>query len=122
MAIPDYALTSLPTAPLVDSWTEMEPYQDNVSTDMAGGNKRARRFPGDDLARFSFDIKFTLAQFTTFKTFVKETLGLGTSRFKMRVWNGSAMEERTVQFASKYKPQTQAPLNIIVSFDLWIYP
>jgi hypothetical protein len=122
MALPDYADTGLPTSALVDSWSETEAYQDNISTDMAGGNKRSRRLPGDELARFSFDIKFTLAQFATFQTFVKTTLGLGTSRFIMSVWTGSHKEERVVQFASKYKSQTRAPSHIIVSFDLWIYP
>lgn len=122
MAIPDYADTLLPHSHLVESWTKMEAYQENVTTDMSGGNKRARRFPGDDLSRVSFDINYTLAEFGTFQTFVKETLGLGTSRFRMKVYTGSVVEERTVQFASRYKQQVQAPSRMIVSFDLWVYP
>lgn len=121
MAFPDYADTGLPSDPLIDTWTD-DPYLDNITTDMAGGNKRNRAFPGDDLARYTFDIRFTNAQYVTFRDWVKNTLGLGVSRFYMQVWDGSEKVNKLVQFAAKYKPQTQAPSNVIVSFDLWIYP
>lgn len=122
MAFPNYATTSLPTSVLVGSWQEAEPYQDNIATDMAGGNKRKRAYPGDELKRITFKVKFTQTQFKSFKTFVKTTLGLGVSRFYMNVWDGKQYVNSLVQFATRYQNESQPPTDEIVTFDLWVYP
>src|SRR5262249_16891047 len=106
MSIPSYTDTGLKDAPLVDSWQIAEAYLAPLETDMDGGNKRLRRRPGDETSRISFSILFHNSDFETFKTFVRETLNLGTTRFTMRVWTGTAMVSKTVQFASPYKEST----------------
>lgn len=123
MAFPDYASTGLPTAVLVGTWKEAEPYQDNVTSDMAGGNKRKRAYPGDELKRITFNIKYTQAQFLYLKdTFIKTTLGLGVSRFYMLVWNGKQYENRLVQISTRIQNESQPPTDEIVTWDLWVYP
>jgi hypothetical protein len=112
---------AVPYKPLLDSWSKPDMYQEPRVTDMEGGNKRMLTRPGDDVQRISFVIMMTKAQFATFETFVLTTLGRGTSRFTMDVWNGSAMETNVVQFASKPTPTTNHPV-VNVSMDLFIFP
>lgn len=124
MTFPSYTALGIKDVPLVDSWTIADAYLDPRQTDFDGGNKRLRRQPGDDVARYTFDINYTNAEYALFIAFVAPSgpLGGGVSRFTMRVWNGSAMVSKTVQFASKYKPISQPPTHMRVTFDLWIYP
>lgn len=124
MTIPSYTSLGIRDTPLVDSWMIADAYLDPRQTDFDGGNKRLRRQPGDDVARYNFDIMYTNAEYALFIAFVAFSgpLGGGISRFTMRVWNGAAMVSKTVQFASKYKPVPQPPTRMRVSFDLWIYP
>lgn len=116
-----YSSTGLPHSALADSWEPTDLYLDPTETDMEGGNKRLRAEPGNDIERVAFDILYSTAEYATFKTFVRTTLSLGTARFQMQVWNGSAYELRTVQFASKPKP-TNIPPKKRVHFDLWLFP
>lgn len=120
MAIPNYADLSIPDVPLVDTWENPDPYLDPLVTDMEGGNKRMRTRAGDEVARISFQILFSAAQYNTFRNFNLVTLSRGTSRFTMRVWNGSAMVTKTVQHASKPIPQSIFP-KTAVKLDLWVY-
>lgn len=120
MTVPAYEDTGLPYSPLVDSWQQPDLYQDPVETEMEGGNVRLRSAPGDDVEHIQFDILYTQAQYTTFKTFVKTTLNNGSSRFTMKVWMGSAFEVRTVQFAKKPVPNAVFP-KVRVSFELRVF-
>jgi hypothetical protein len=122
VGIPAYSTLGIPDVPIVDSWSEPEPYITPTSTDMDGGNIRLRRQPGDERIQRQFDILFTNAQYATFKAYVKTTLGLGTARFQMRVWDGAAMVLETVQFSKPYQPTPMPPLYVQVTFVLWIYP
>lgn len=123
MALPSYTTLGINDHPLLDTWTVTEPYLEPRQTDFDGGNKRLRRQPGDEVARYNFDILFENSQYATFLGFVAPSgpTGGGISRFTMRVWNGSAMVSKTVQFASRYKPMAQPPKFMQVTFDLWIY-
>lgn len=120
MAIPDFSTTGLKDVPLVDTWEVVDPYLDPLQTDMEGGNKRLRTRAGDETAHITFQLLYSLADFETFKNFVLNNLSRGTSRFTMRVWNGSEMVTKTVQFANKFKPATVYP-KVNVSMDLWVY-
>ncbi len=122
MTNPSYTSLSINDKPLVDSWSCPDPYLEPNQTDMEGGNKRLRRRPGDNVTRYTFDILLTNAEFTTFRNFVDSTLGGGISRFTMRVWDGSAMVSKTVQFATRYLTAPLPPLKIKVTFDIWVYP
>lgn len=124
MALPSFTSLGINDNPLLDTWTVSEAYLDPRQTDFDGGNKRLRRQPGDEVARYNFDILFENAEYAIFLAFMAPAgpSGGGISRFTMRVWNGSAMISRTVQFASKYKPIAQPPKFMQVTFDLWIYP
>ena len=122
MSIPAYSTLGIPEAPLVDTWSEPQPFIPPTQTDMDGGNMRARTQPGDGRAQRQFDIMFTVAQLATFETYVKTTLGNGAARFTMNVWNGASMESRTVQFSKPYQKTPQPPLYVQVTLVLWIYP
>lgn len=119
MTIPAWP-TGLNDRPLVEGWS-WEPYLDPDQTDMERGNKRLRARPGDDIVRTKFNIMFSAADYATFKNFVLSTLNNGTSRFTMRVWDGTQMvDDAEVQFASKYQPTAMVP-QTQVSMDLWVY-
>ena len=120
MAYPTYSSTGLPHSPLADSWQCPQMYQDPLQTDMEGGNKRLRARPGDAVARYTFAILFTKAQFTTFKEFVADTLGGGTARFVMSVWDGTDHVLKVVQFAAAPKPEAAEP-KVRVVFDIWAF-
>jgi hypothetical protein len=122
MTFPTYASTSLPDQPLSGTWTKPQPYLEPAQTDFDGGNKRLRRQPGDEVMQIQFDILYTNAQFATFETFVKTTLGGGISRFTMRVRTGGVMELKTVQFSKAYQPSEVPPSRTQVTFLLWVYP
>lgn len=124
MTIPSFSTLGINDQPLLDTWVITDAYLDPRQTDFDGGNKRLRRQPGDDVARYNFDILFSNAEYAIFTNFVSFAgpLGGGISRFTMRVWDGNAMVSKTVQFASKYKPVSQPPKFMQVTFDLWIYP
>lgn len=107
--------------PMVDSWTNPDPYLDPLSTDMEGGNVRLRTRPGDDVQTFQFSLLFSLTEYATFRTFVLTTLNRGTSRFTMRVWTGSAFETKTVQFNKKPIP-TSVPPKMQVAMDIRVFP
>lgn len=107
--------------PLLDSWQMPDMYQDPRATDMEGANKRLLTRPGDDIYRVTFNIMLTKAEFTTFNTWVVVTLGRGTSRFQTKIWNGAAMIDAIVQFASKPAPTTQEPV-VIIGLDLFVFP
>lgn len=119
MTLPTYASTGLPDSPLVDSWAITKPFLDPTQSDMEGGNKRMRRQPGDDMMQLQFDIIYTQAQFSTFRTWVNTFRGIG--RFTMYIWDGTARVSKTVQFAQTYQPQSVPP-KVRVTFNLWVYP
>lgn len=121
MPIPDYATTGLPHDPMVDTWKQQDMYIDPDQTEMEGGNIVARAAPGDDVERIQFTIKYTKAQYATFKTFVKTTLNKGSSRFTMQVWLTDGFENRTVMMAAKPQPEYKFP-NYYVAFDLRVFP
>lgn len=121
MAIPDYTGLGIQDAPLADSWQVDKPHQEPIETDMDGGNKRLRTRPGDEMSQISFSLMFTQAEYTTFATFVGTTLNRGTSRFTMRVWNGTTMVSKTVQLVrGTYTPKVQWP-KVVVSMSLYVY-
>ena len=119
MAYP--AWPAVPYKPLMDSWGRPDMYQDPRVTDMEGSNKRMLTRPGDDIYRVSFNVMMTKAQATTFRTWVVTTLGRGTSRFSMDIWNGSAMETVVVQFAAKPAEATKAPM-VVFGLDVFVFP
>lgn len=120
MAIPSYTALGIKDVPLVDSWELQDMYLDPLQTDMEGGNKRLRTRAGDDVAHITFNLLYTAGEYSTFKNFVLVTLNRGTSRFTMRVWDGTQMVSKTVQFAKKPKPTSVWP-KMMVAFDLWVY-
>lgn len=122
MTIPSYTSLGINDQPLVDSWQLPQPYLEPIQTDYDGGNKRLRSQPGDEVQQVQFAILMTNAEYSTFQNFVMNTLGKGTSRFTMRIWDGVAMVSKTVQFATRFKPTPAPPIKVQVSFDLWVYP
>lgn len=122
MTVPAFSTLGINDVPIVDSWSEPMAYRDPVATDFDGGNIRLRQLPGDAVLQRQFDILFTNAEYATFTNYVKVTLGNGTARFQMRVWNGAAMETKTVQFAKVYQSTPMPPKYVQVTFLLWVYP
>src|SRR5262245_45788211 len=118
MAYPSYTALAINDHPLIESWSMPESYIPPKATEMDGGNTRLRRQPGDEAFQLQFDILFTASQYSTFKNFVKTTLGGGISRFTMRIWDGGAMVSKTVQFMQPYQPTPQPPLYTQVTFVL----
>lgn len=111
----------VPKVPLIDSFTRPDMYLDPRVTDMEGGNKRMLTRPGDDIYRVQFNLLFTTAQATTFRTWVIVTLGRGTSRFTTQIWNGSAMIDAVCQFAAKPQESPQAPY-VLMALDQFVFP
>jgi len=122
MTIPTYTTLGITHSVITDSWSEPQPYLEPIATDMDGGNKRLRTRPGDKVAIRQFDILFTNAEFATFQTYVKTTLGNGCARFVMPVWNGASYDTLTVQFEKPYQAQPMPPKYVQVTFNLRIFP
>lgn len=122
MSIPAYSTLGISHSALIESWSEPQPFVPPQSADMEGGNTRLRSLPGDNVAQRQFDILFPLADFATFETYVKTTLGNGSARFVMSVWNGTAYETKTVQFVQPYTAQAVPPKYVQVTLLLRIYP
>jgi hypothetical protein len=97
-------------------------YLPPLRTEMEGGNTRARKRPGDDVATISQSIPMTTAQWGTLLTFVKTTLVNGTARFTMDVWDGiQCQEDRTVMLAGEPKPTRLGAGKVLVSFPIRVY-
>lgn len=86
-----------------DSFQPIQRSLDPIATDMEGGNTRERPRPGDNVGTVTQTIWLSSSpsgssDFDTVIAWIKTTLNLGTARFTMMVWMGSAFESKTVQF------------------------
>lgn len=114
MAIPNWS-GSVPFIPMRDT-VQVTPFGPGpIVTEMEGGNVRVRRRPGDDVKIVTQTVRMTRDQVTAFDDWYANTIGGGTGRFKVDVWNGSEMVNKVCQFhlqqgGPKYQPVTNSDL------------
>ena len=85
----------IPNAPQRDTFRIPRPFNPPVATEFEAGNTRDRPRGTVQFRVVDMDIRMTPVQFALFDAFVTEDLAMGTKRFTMPVWNGSAMEAKT---------------------------
>lgn len=104
MTIPAWP-ANLPHEALLGSWRVAETHTPNIMTDMNAGVIRSRRAHSLPISRVQFDMTMSEDQVDTFWTFYFDTLGSGTSRFTMLVWNGKAYVTKACRIRSATGPQ-----------------
>lgn len=97
MAVPIWPF-GVPFEPLRDSVTVTPFGLPPIITEMEQGNVRMRRRPGDSVSIVQQTVRMTRAQVNDFKSWLTDAIGGGTGRFRVEVWNGSAMVSRVCQF------------------------
>ncbi|NEV75655.1 hypothetical protein DYI24_01165 [Rhodopseudomonas sp. BR0C11] len=121
MAIPDWpAVNYRPERP---SFQPIKMALPPLTTEFEQGNERQRPRPGDNVGTVGQTIWMTLAEAEVFKSWVKNTLNLGTGRFRAKVWLGTSYEEKVCQFTRDGKP-AYAPVSrsrVAVSMTLRVY-
>lgn len=93
MAIP--AWPAIPYRPRHDGFA-MQPVSAVRTSEMEAGNKRQRRIGTIPRYKQTIALRFTQAEFATFRGFHETDLDQGASPFTMNVWNGSAFVSKTV--------------------------
>jgi hypothetical protein len=78
----------VPLKPLVDGFV-WEPYGEPDVTEMDRGNRRQRQYPGINICRTTFTIMVTKAEFSTFRTWLIDTVFRGSKIFTADVYNGT---------------------------------
>jgi hypothetical protein len=101
-----------------DEWEMADSFRPPIETEMDGGNLRACRRPGDDVAVIRQTIRMTPAQADTLFAFIRDDLVNGTGRFTMNVWLGTTYQERLVQFVGPRPSKRPAGLRIAVPMTL----
>jgi hypothetical protein len=109
-------------APDLNSVSDLKRILDPIKTDMEGGNTRLRSRPGDNVGSITQTISMTGAQFATFVTWVKTTLGNGTARFSVPVRLGTAFETKVCQFANgapTYRPVGAQKVSVTMTLRVY---
>lgn len=119
MPIP--AWPAVPYKPRRGEWKPTDPFLPPIETQFDGGNQRARRRPGDDIATVEQTIRMTPAEGATLMTFIRSTLVNGTLPFTMSVWSGTAYVSRTVEFTGKRPVPVPAGLKVAVAMTLRVW-
>lgn len=89
---------------LKQGWS-FKPWLPAITSEFDGGNQRARRRPGDNVAIIGFTlIPLDNDSYTALDAFFRDDLANGTARFTMSVWTGAAYETKTVQFDNAEPP------------------
>ena len=98
-------------------------FRDPIETEMANGDVRRRRQPGDDLIRKRLAFRFTAAEVETWSIFVRTTLNNGAARFVMPVSiDGGACEPRVVQIIGAPNYDGRSGSLRMYSFEAWVFP
>jgi hypothetical protein len=120
MAIPIWPL-NLPHEPVLGSWQIEALNIPPLATDMENGNTRQRRRPGSNVATINQTLKMTRPQFADFKTFIRDTLKNGVSRFTMTVWLGDTCADKECQFSAQPTVVAAGTKLFFVSMQLRVY-
>lgn len=115
--------SGVPHIPKLDDQQDIERVIPPIVTDMEGGNQRQRARPGDNIGVLPYVLQMSIAQFETFQTWWKTTLSLGTARFTMDVFDGTACVNKVCQFTSDGRPKSRyIDADVIsVSMQLRVY-
>lgn len=106
-----------------DGWQMSQMFVPPDATEMKGGNQRLRGQPGNNVATVNYPLTpLTLAEYATFDTFMRTTLGNGASRWTMNVTIAGAAVNKTVQLDQGKSPTaTQEGAFMNVTLPLRIY-
>lgn len=94
------------------------PGSPRLSTEMDDGSRVYRPSTTLRLARLSFQIRMSNADFATFRAWEDRTLVQGTLPFVMPVWTGTGYAERTCSFAERYTFDAATGRYAVVSLTL----
>ena len=90
--------------PTRESWRCEQDSEAPLSSDMNAGTTRRRNKYTLRIAKMSFDIEGNATEQAAFWTFYRSTLGNGSARFTMTVWDGAQYVSRTVAFQKGTTP------------------
>lgn len=100
MPLPDWP-ADVPSAPQRGSFRISRPFNKPASSEFEAGNTRDRPRGTLQYRMLAMELRMSAAEFAAFDAFVSDDLAKGTKRFTMPVWNGTAMETRTVKLAGE---------------------
>ena len=100
-----------------------QPYTPPVVTEVEDGPELMRPQSQTVIERYAYAIKMTHAQFNTFKTFARDTLGQCTAHFSMmvNVLGGACVDRRVYIDGGNYRAEPRGPV-VFVSFRLCVFP
>lgn len=99
MPVPDWVtdIPTVPYSPMLESFSVDSAALEPDSTDMQAGNLRMRNMYSVDIQEESIEISMTETQYQAFLTWVRNTLGRGTSKFTMPVPKGATFATKKCQ-------------------------
>lgn len=122
MTIPDWP-GGLPYQARRSGFAETEPYRAAVTTQVEDGPDLARVGAQTIIKKFAYRMRFTHAQFATWKTFVEDTLAQGVAHFTMQVpVVGVTYEQRRVYIEGAKWQRAPVGRDWAVTFTLCVLP
>ena len=122
MAIADWP-EGLPYQARRGGFAEIEPYRAAVTTEVEDGPDLMRAGAQTIIKKFTYRLRFTHAQFSTWRTFVESTLAQGTAHFTMQVpVDGVTYSSRRVYIEGGKWGRQPIGRDWSITFTLCVFP